>query len=144
MKTVLRCMVLATMAIFLGACNQMTNKTETTIAASELLIQGKAFYLQRIALPPSAELVVSVEDISLADAPSVTIASKTFPTKGKSIPLDFSLYVPLNKVKPSSVYSLRAYIQANGEKIFVTDKTYPVITDPSKTDNLEVRLVMSN
>ncbi len=49
----------------------------TQQSTSNASFDGEVFYRERIALPPSARLSVSLEDVSLADAPSVQLASQT-------------------------------------------------------------------
>lgn len=44
--------------------------------APKASLDGEVFYLQRIALPPTATLSVSLQDVSLADAPAVTLAEQ--------------------------------------------------------------------
>src|SRR5690606_14129697 len=57
---------LLAIAALLGACHSMQPAAKTSL-------DGEVFYLQRIALPPTAILSVSLQDVSLADAPAVVL-----------------------------------------------------------------------
>jgi len=52
---------LIVLSALIGACSSLQ-------PASKATLEGEAFYLQRIALPPSAVLTVSLQDVSLAAA----------------------------------------------------------------------------
>ena len=67
----------------LAACQSIQPAAKTSL-------NGEVFYLQRIALPPSATLSVSLQDISLADAPAVILDEHKGPVKGQ-VPLPFHL-----------------------------------------------------
>ncbi len=73
--------LLASMAL-LAACQSTTPPSAS--------LDGEVFYLQRIALPPNATLSVSLQDVSLADAPAVVLDEQSGPIKGQ-VPLPFHL-----------------------------------------------------
>ncbi|MCX8953812.1 YbaY family lipoprotein, partial [Ruegeria sp. NA] len=52
-------------------------------------VEGTATYRERIALPPDATLYVELQDISLADAPAVTLAAQRYALSG--VPAQFKL-----------------------------------------------------
>ena len=54
-------------ASLLAACSSQTPPNQASL-------DGEVFYLQRIALPPAATLSVELQDVSLMDAPAVTLA----------------------------------------------------------------------
>ena len=54
-------------ASLLAACSSQTPSTQASL-------DGEVFYLQRIALPPAATLSVELQDVSLMDAPAVTLS----------------------------------------------------------------------
>ena len=78
-------------ATLLSAC-------QSTTPPGEASLDGEVFYLQRIALPPSATLSVSLQDVSLADAPAVVLAEQNGPIKGQ-VPLPFHLSYDPAQVK---------------------------------------------
>lgn len=104
-------------------------------------ISGIVFYRERIALHPDAEVQITLEDVSLADAPSKVIAQQTFTSDGDQVPLDFELSYDANEIQPNHRYSVRAQIRLEGELIYTTDSSYPVITDVHSTDNVQLLLI---
>ena len=91
-------------------------------------VSGTVTYLQRIALPPSAVIEVKLEDVSAADAPAKVIATETITLGQRQVPVPFELQFDAGKIDAKHTYSLRAQILANGELLFINDKTYPVLT----------------
>lgn len=68
----------------LGACQSIQPAAKTSL-------DGEVFYLQRIALPPDATLSVSLQDVSLADAPATVLDEQKGPIKGQVPPLSSEL-----------------------------------------------------
>jgi putative lipoprotein len=91
-------------------------------------VTGTVTYLQRMALPPAAEVRVRLEDVSLQDAPAGLIAEETFSTKGKQVPIPFTIKFDRKLIEESHAYSVRAEIYVDGEQRFTTTQTYPVLT----------------
>jgi putative lipoprotein len=76
-------------------------------------------------LPPAAVLEVTVEDISLADAPSTRLAGFTISPLG-SPPLAVTLDVPAPD--PRARLSVRATLRHAGALLYTTDTIAPVLT----------------
>jgi putative lipoprotein len=91
-------------------------------------ITGTVTYLQRMALPPTAVIEVKLQDVSLADAPAKVIAEQTFNMGERQVPVSFSLNFDPAKIDPKHTYSLSARITVDGKLVFVSDKSYPVLT----------------
>ena len=85
-------------------------------------LSGTVNYRERIALPPGARVSVSVEDVSLADAPSRTIASTQFQAQG-GVPIPFTLTYDADRIERGRTYTVSARIEdANGRQLlFITD-----------------------
>ena len=66
---------LIVLSALLGACSSWHS-------APVASLDGEVFYLQRIALPPSVVLSVTLQDVSLADAPPLAIARQSGPITG--------------------------------------------------------------
>lgn len=92
------------------------------------MITGTVSYLQRIALPPEALITVSLQDMTLADAPSKLIVEQRFPAAGRQVPIAFRLPYDSAGIDASHRYSLRATITMRGRLIFTTASAYPVLT----------------
>ncbi|PYY68276.1 hypothetical protein CRX42_22660 [Pseudomonas jessenii] len=120
------------LTVLLGACQSIQPTAKTSL-------DGEVFYLQRIALPPTAILSVSLQDISLADAPAKAIDEQRGPVKGQ-VPLAFHLsYDPL-KVEPNHRYSVSARIEVDGKLMFITTENHAVRLDGTDPQPLKVRV----
>jgi putative lipoprotein len=76
-------------------------------------IEGSVWYRERMALPPNAEIRVSLEDVSRMDVPSEVIATTSFMPQGGT-PWDFTLKYDPQRLHEKGRYVLRARIEANG------------------------------
>ncbi len=123
----------ASMAL-LAACQSAT--PPTTTAAS---LDGEVFYLQRIALPPNATLSVSLQDVSLADAPAVVLDEQRGPIKGQ-VPLPFHLSYDPTQVKPGHRYAVNARIEVDGQLMFITTEQHTVHLDGKDPQPLKIRV----
>jgi len=119
-------------ALLLTACQHPTPPPKASL-------DGEVFYLQRSALPPNAVLSVSLQDISLADAPAKVIDEQRGPVKGQ-VPLPFRLsYDPLT-VEPNHRYSVNARIEVDGKLLFITTENHAVRLDGSDPQPVKVRV----
>ncbi|AZD33945.1 Lipoprotein-related protein [Pseudomonas chlororaphis subsp. aurantiaca] len=125
-------LTLLALTTLLGACNSMQ-------PASNASLDGEVFYLQRIALPPAATLSVSLQDVSLADAPAVVLAEQKGSVKGQ-VPLPFHLSYDPAQVKPGHRYSVSARIELAGKLLFVTTEHNGVKLDGSDPQPLKIRV----
>jgi len=125
-------LTLLALTTLLGACNSMQ-------PASKASLDGEVFYLQRIALPPAATLSVSLQDVSLADAPAVLLAEQKGPVKGQ-VPLPFHLSYDPAQVKPGHRYSVSARIEVAGKLLFITTEHNGVKLDGSDPQPLKIRV----
>ena len=97
-----RNLALALAALPLAAC--------ATIMPSEqpVSVTGSITYRERMALPPTAQVEVTLADVSLMDAPSKTIAQQSFTADGRQVPFAFSLTVDERRLDPRGRYSVSA------------------------------------
>jgi len=119
-------------ATLLSAC-------QSTTPAGKVGLDGEVFYLQRIALPPSATLSVSLQDVSLADAPAVVLDEQKGPVKGQ-VPLPFHLTYDPAQVKPGHSYSVSARIELDGKLLFITTERHTVQLNGQDPQPLRVRV----
>ena len=101
-------------------------------------VTGTVTYLQSITLPPDAQLLVKLEDVSLQDAPAGMIAEATFPAGGKQGPIPFMVEYNPRVIEKSHAYSIRAEIVVGGVTRFVSGQNYPVLTRGAPRDSIEV------
>ncbi|MBN8842422.1 MAG: YbaY family lipoprotein [Sphingomonadales bacterium] len=113
------------LGLSLAACASTPGTTEQTIA-----VTGSIAYRERIALPPTAKVEVRLDDVSLADAPSRTLASQSFDAAGKQVPIAFALTVDRSDLDPRHSYAVAARItDADGKLMFITDTRNSVTFD---------------
>jgi putative lipoprotein len=123
---------LLAMTALLGACQSMQ-------PAAKASLDGEVFYLQRIALPPTAVLSVSLQDITLADAPAKVIDEQRGPVKGQ-VPLPFHLSYDPQKIEPNHRYSINARIEVDGKLLFITTENHAVRLDGTDPQPVKVRV----
>lgn len=123
---------LIAIATLLSACSSAALPERTTL-------EGEVFYLQRIALPPAAILSVSLQDVSLADAPAVVLDEQSGPVKGQ-VPLPFRLSYDPAQVKPGHRYAVSARIEVDGQLMFVTTEQHTVQLDGQDPQPLKIRV----
>ncbi|EPU0254671.1 TPA: YbaY family lipoprotein [Pseudomonas aeruginosa] len=111
----------------------------TQQSTSNASFDGEVFYRERIALPPSARLSVSLEDVSLADAPSVQLASQTREITSQ-VPLAFHLEYDPKQVKPGHSYAVSARIELNGQLLFINITHHSVKLDGSDPQPYRVQV----
>ena len=90
-------------------------------------VKGNATYLQRMALPPHAVFDAQVEDVSRPDAPTETIGSVHIIGPGNP-PIAFAIDIDPKRVDERRRYSVRATVTVDGNRLFTTDQSYPVLT----------------
>ena len=112
-------------ALALAACASTGVPAERTVA-----VTGSIAYRERIALPPTAQIEVRLDDVSLADAPARNMATQSFAAEGKQVPFAFSLTVDRADIDPRHSYAVAARItDADGKLLFITDTRNSVTFD---------------
>jgi putative lipoprotein len=89
---------------------------------------GTVSYRLRIALPPDAVVHLTIEDVSLADAPAKSIAEEQVSTDGKQVPIPFDVKYDPAVLNPAHRYQIRATISSGGKVLFTSTTAYPVLT----------------
>jgi putative lipoprotein len=120
------------MTALLGACSSAQLPDKATL-------DGEVFYLQRIALPPTATLSVSLQDVSLTDVPAVVLARQSGPVNGQ-VPLPFHLHYDRQQIQPGHRYAISARIESEGKLLFVTTERHGVQLDGKDPQPLRIRL----
>jgi len=98
--------------LFTGAAHSENRETD-----GMNMIVGSVWYRERMLLPPNAEILINLENVARADAPSDLIATTRFALKGGQ-PWAFSLEYDPAKLHNKGRYVLRARIEANGRLLF--------------------------
>lgn len=92
------------------------------------VIEGTVAWRERIALPPEAELQVSLNDVSRMDAPAVMLAEQRIRLAGRQAPVPFRLDVDAARLDPRKRYVVAARVVVGGALFFINDTAYPVLT----------------
>jgi uncharacterized lipoprotein YbaY len=98
------------------------------VSTQDNVVSGTITYRQRTALPATAVVTVKLVDVSRADAPSATILEQRVETAGKQVPFSFDFAYDRSKVLERNSYVVQAEIRDGGRLLFITDTSYPVIT----------------
>lgn len=125
--------------LFMLCCASLLAACSTSPSTPKASLDGEVFYLQRIALPPDATLSVSLQDVSLMDAPAVTLANQHGPIQG-SVPLPFHLDYDPTYVKPGHRYAIVARIKADGKLLFVTTEQHAVTLNGKDPQPLRIKV----
>lgn len=116
--------------VFLGLSPLALAACATTPAEQPVTVTGSITYRERIALPPTAQVEITLADVSLADAPSRTIAQQAFTADGRQVPFAFSLTIDQRQLDPRHSYAVSARIaDASGKLMFITDTRNSVAFD---------------
>jgi putative lipoprotein len=95
-------------------------------------VTGTVSYLQRIALPPTAVIIVQLQDTSRADAAAEVLAEDKITLGNRQVPVSFSLKYDQAKINEKHTYSVSARILVDGQLRFINDQSYPVLTRGNK------------
>ena len=116
--------------VFLGLSTLVLAACATTPAEQPVTVTGSITYRERIALPPTAQVEITLADVSLADAPARTLAQQAFTADGRQVPFAFSLTVDQRPLDPRHSYAVSARISdASGRLMFITDTRNSVTFD---------------
>lgn len=129
------------MGMALSACQPSTTATgpTTQTPAGMATIQGRATYLERMALPPGSVLQVQLLDDQSSDTPNAVLAEQRF-EKLSGPPFDFSLLYDPAHLRDDAQYGLQAtLLTADGTPLFVTDAR--VAVTPGSTTPVEFRMI---
>jgi putative lipoprotein len=124
--------LLALMTTVLAACAH----TPDNLPGS---LDGEVFYLQRMALPPTATLKVTLQDVTRADAPAQVLSSQNGPIKGQ-VPLPFHLTYDQKQVQPGHTYAVSARIEVDGELLMISTERYTVDLTLDEKPPVKIRL----
>ncbi len=98
-----------------------------SVMANASTIKGEAVYADSLALPKDAKFEATLEDVSLMDAPSVTIGQTVIDPAGQ-IPIAYTITFDDEKIILGHHYAVRAKITQNNKLLYMTDTVNPVFT----------------
>lgn len=105
----------------------------------QLVLRGSVSYLERVAMHPSADVVIRLFDVTDFPAKPVVITEKILQRPGQA-PVEFELSVEPELLVDDHEYALSASIIVDGATLFSTAAPQPVmVLDAPET----VRLIVS-
>jgi len=118
MRTTLLFLITAVLSL-IGCASASADEGGGSLADS-VTVKGSVVLRDPVALPVGTLLTVTLEDVSLADAPAVTLAQTQFEVKDQQAAIPFSLVYPASAVRPGSVYATRARLTLGDRLLFTT------------------------
>lgn len=91
-------------------------------------VTGRIVSREPITLPPDAVVRVWLEVAAEPERPARRVAEITIPTKGRQVPISFTLPYDAARILPDKRYQVRAWIDSGDQVLFATHAAYPVIT----------------
>jgi len=111
-----------------AACDRQGEDAPIHAAAPEATrISGSISYRERMALTDQAVVEITLQDVSLADAPSIIIAKQRISNPGQ-VPIKFELEYPAEDIDVRRTYSLGVRISDRDQLMFINDTRVPVLT----------------
>ncbi|MBJ7502110.1 MAG: YbaY family lipoprotein [Sphingopyxis sp.] len=112
-------------------------------AEQPVSVTGSITYRERMALPPTAQVEITLADVSLMDAPSKTVAQQSFTADGRQVPFAFTLTVDQRQLDPRHSYAVSARItDASGRLMFITDTRNSVAFDGRRAIDLGMLILV--
>lgn len=90
-------------------------------------VGGTASYRERVALPVDAVFEATLEDVSRADAPATVLGRARIEHPGQP-PIRFHIAYDPARIDARHSYTVRGRVTLDGELLFTTDRSYPVLT----------------
>jgi putative lipoprotein len=117
MRTSFALVVVAIMALF--GCAAAGADPDDSVA-DYATVSGLVVLREPAALPAATLLTVTLEDVSLADAPAVIVGQTQFEVKDQLTPIPFTIVYPVPAAQPGSVYGARARLTLGDRLLFTT------------------------
>jgi putative lipoprotein len=126
--------------LLLAGCSVSGGEASATQDAKTGRVTGTVTYRERIALPPDAVVEVQLLDVSLMDVAATLIAEQTI-TPQHQVPIAFELPYDPADIDERLSYAVRATIRIGEKAMFITNRSYPVLTrgTPNHVDLVLVR-----
>ena len=106
--------------------------------AARTQVTGNVFYMERIALSPEAVVQVQVVEVALAGGQESILGEQTLRGPGQ-VPIQFSVSVPSERIRPEGSYVVRARI-TDGARTFSTPEPVAVLTQGHPSQEVRVRV----
>ena len=128
-----RLLLLLGLALGLLACSATKGKVPEQASLS-----GTLTYLERIALPPGAQVNVQLQDQSLQDVQATVITETSFEVNtGPPYPFTLTYYPP--QILPGRTYGLSVRISVADQLWFINDTHIPAFPEKGSEHDIVVR-----
>jgi putative lipoprotein len=105
-------------------------------------VTGQITYREKVALPPQSVALVTLRDVTVANAASTIIAEQRIDLAGRQVPIAFRLTIVRSKLQPQRKYSVRGTILGPDQKYLWTTMEEHLV-DSSKPSVAVGTLTMS-
>lgn len=121
--------------LLLAGCSVIGGGSSSTPGTKSATLTGTITYRERIALPADAVVEVQLLDISLMDV-AVTLIAEQAITPQHQVPIAFELSYNPAEIDERMSYAVRATIRIGANAMFITNRSYPVLTrgNPNHVD----------
>lgn len=116
-------------ALLLSSLSPLANAAETQPQVQDASVAGTVTYHNRMALPPQAQVTVTLADISIADAPAKILSQIIFPVGHKQVPFSFTLPYTQEQLSAAQRIAVISRIELNGQLLFISDTVNEVLTN---------------
>lgn len=125
----------AFLLLIIAACSVTGGESSSTLDTKLAIVTGTVTYRERIALPPDAVVEVQLLDVSLMDVAATLIAEQTI-TPQHQVPIAFELSYNPADIDERMSYAVRATVRIGANAMFITNRSYPVLTrgNPNHAD----------
>lgn len=113
------------------------SKVEPTVSANTKdKISGTVTYLQRMAMPAEAEVLVQLQDVTSPDQGEKIVAEDRIAFGQRQVPIPFELKFDPTKIDAKHLYVVSARLFVGTQLRFMNSKQYRVLTQghPAKAD----------
>lgn len=117
--------VLLSLVVLAGCASSSKTPAAAVPSAAAGVVEGKIYYLHRIALPAESKLTVKLLDVTNTAKP-ITLAEYNR-VIGMQTPAPFTLKFNPKSIRPDGVYQVLATLDAAGQ-IWTHEQAYPVLT----------------
>lgn len=137
-----RPVVFSLLVVFLAGCSNAPDPSLSAVGApGGGTLSGTVLYLQRVALPPDAEVTITLSDVSRADAPATILGTTTFKAAGRQVPLAWAVAYDPAKIDERMACAVSARITIGGALAWKSDTHTPVLTRGAPKGGVEIRVV---
>jgi putative lipoprotein len=134
-----RSWIMLACSVLLVACSSQTEPKQAPDNSLLRVISGQVWYRERIALPPGASVIVTLEDQSRADAPATVLTDYTHVVDEAQQPFSFRLVYDPAAIDTRMNYGLRARIEHDGDLLFTsTEHIDPFAGEPGEPVRIRV------